>query len=300
MRDRTTLAVTGSLAMQVRRLARAEGLQPRDVVDTAVRECIRAFTQAPRSKPAVAGDGIFYRGPSLLTGDPIVGVLTGLSRETKNAKTGNVLQTWVLRGDMAPMDAVRQNRDDAICGDCALRGDRGHARRCYVAPWLAPNNIWRVVEREDYPPLSWAAVRQAVAGRSLRLGAYGDPAAIPFEIWNKLLATAIGWVGYTHQWRHCDRRFRSIVMASVDSVAEFEAARDAGWRTFRVLSPGESLLPRLEFVCPASDEGQHRSTCERCQLCRGQNRPARSVAIRAHGHDGVIAVFHRTRGVEHQ
>jgi hypothetical protein len=40
---------------------------------------------------------IFYRGPSQLTGDPIVAVLTGLVTRSSNAKTGPMLQTWILR-----------------------------------------------------------------------------------------------------------------------------------------------------------------------------------------------------------
>jgi hypothetical protein len=210
---RERLAVTGALATQVRRISAREGLGPLELVEEIVREGLRAFVPARRSGYVGRGDGVFYRGPSLLTGEPIVAILTGLDHPTLNAKTGPVLQTWILRADMAPMDAVRANRDDAICGDCSLRGDAGHDRRCYVAPWLAPNNIYRVFERDDHPDLSWSRARELVRGRSVRLGAYGDPAAVPFEIWNKLLSTAAGWVGYTHQWRRCDRRFKSIVMA---------------------------------------------------------------------------------------
>ena len=60
---------------------------------------------------------IFYRGPSLLTGDPIVGVVTGLEGGSHNPKTGPMAQAWILREDLAPNDAVHENLDDAIgCG----------------------------------------------------------------------------------------------------------------------------------------------------------------------------------------
>jgi hypothetical protein len=143
--------------------------------------------------------------------------------------------------------------------------------------------------------LSWSELRAGVRGRSVRLGAYGDPAAIPFETWGQFVTAAAGWIGYTHQWRRCDPRFRTIVMASVDSVAEFREAQRYGWRTFRVLPSKETVLQRNECRCPASDEMQHRTTCERCQLCRGQSRPARSIAIVAHGHNGVMTAFYRSR-----
>src|SRR4029077_13629898 len=118
-------------------------------------------------------------------------------------------------------------------------------------------------------------------GRHLRLGAYGDPGAVPFELWRMLLATTAGWVAYTHSWRVCDPRLKTIAMASVDNETEFHLAHLAGWRTFRVRRAEEELcrvgptkVP-LEFVCPASDEAGHRTTCQACQLCRGTASPAR-------------------------
>lgn len=55
-----------------------------------------------------------------------------------------------------------------------------------------------------------------------------------------------------------------------------------GWRTFRVRGEHESLHVD-EVICPASEEAEHSTTCLDCQLCRGQDRKARSVAIIAHG-----------------
>jgi len=68
---------------------------------------------------------VFYRGPSLLTGDPIVGALSGLEGGSLNPKTGPMVQAWIIRSDLPPMDAKRQNLDDAVCGDCKLRGRDG-------------------------------------------------------------------------------------------------------------------------------------------------------------------------------
>jgi len=238
---------------------------------------------------------VFYRGPSLLTGDPIVGILSGLDGGSHNQKTGAMVQSWILRPDLAPHDAVKTNRDDAICGDCALRGSIGADRRCYVAPWLAPYNVYKVFRRGDYLDATWLELQALLEGRHLRLGAYGDPAAIPFEVWRTLLVTAAGWVGYTHAWKRCDPRFRDICMASVDSEREFFEAGFKGWRTFRVRGPDDPVIAGAECVCPASDEGRHRTTCQACQLCRGTNRPARSIVIVAHGHNGAMTAFYRSR-----
>lgn len=246
---------------------------------------------------------IFYRGPSLLTGDPIVGIVTGLEGGSNNPKTGPMAQAWILRSDLAPMDAVRENVDDAICGTCALRGRGGADRKCYVTPWLGPHHVWKRFTAGGYLEASWLDLHALLEGRHLRLGAYGDPGAVPFEVWRALLVKTAGWVGYTHAWRVCDPRLKTIVMASVDTEHEFVVAHLAGWRTFRVRLADDPLIHirnianrhipyvPLEFVCPASDEAGHKTTCERCQLCRGTSSPARSVAILAHGKPSTLRAF---------
>lgn len=234
---------------------------------------------------------VFYAGPSLLTGDPIVGIVTGLDKGSSNAKTGAIAQAWILRSDLAPMDAKRANVDDAVCGDCQLRGRNGKDSGCYVVAWQAPDRVYKSFIDGLYPAVTWRELQAVMEGRIVRLGAYGDPAAIPFDIWRVLLTTAAGWIGYSHAWKTADARFKSILMASVDSEREFFEAGLRGWRTFRVRLPGEPLIAGAEFVCPASDEANHRTTCSECLLCRGTSSPARSVAIYAHGKPSSLRAF---------
>src|SRR5262245_54038294 len=42
---------------------------------------------------------VLYRGPSLLNGKPIVCVAVGLTRRSKNQKTGGAIQTYILGDD---------------------------------------------------------------------------------------------------------------------------------------------------------------------------------------------------------
>lgn len=230
----------------------------------------------------------FYRGPSLLTGDPIVGVITGLDKGSGNRKTGSIAQAWVLRADRQPQEAKRQNLDDAVCGDCKLRGRDGHNSACYV-PGFWPGIVYRHLEA--YPTVTWPELHAVMEGRMVRLCAYGDVAAIAFEVWQQVLKTAASWIGYSHSWRSMDPRFKSIVMASVDTEDEFVIASLLGWRTFRIRMPGDPLIPGAEFVCPASDEARHRTNCSKCLLCRGTSSPARSVAIYAHGKPSSLRAF---------
>lgn len=57
----------------------------------------------PASQPRA---GVFYRGPSLIDGSPIVGIAVFPAGKA-NAKTGAMLQTYILRDDMSPMKAIQ-------------------------------------------------------------------------------------------------------------------------------------------------------------------------------------------------
>lgn len=226
---------------------------------------------------------VFYDGPSMLDGAPIIGI--AITRST-NIKTGDMVQTYILRADQSPLDAIASGDDASICGDCRHRGDRaaGRGRSCYVQVGRAPMGIFGAWIRGAYPLVSPADGAQLIAGRKVRLGAYGDPAAIPGEAWRALVSLAIGTTGYSHAWRDAlADSLRPLIMASVDTAAEALHARAQGWRTFRVRIASEPLL-RREMVCPASAEGGKRAQCADCLACDGSERAHRaSVAIIAHG-----------------
>jgi hypothetical protein len=161
-----------------------------------------------------------------------------------------------------------------------MRGDRGQERTCYVNWFRAPQNIWKGLHSaQEWTPEQLGTF---LAGQHVRLGAYGDPAAVPMGVWLDVVAQVAGWTGYTHAWRECDRSLRALLMASVDTRREQETAAGAGWRTFRVRGRTEALAPD-EVTCPASAEAGHAATCESCGLCRGLAKPSKSVSILVHG-----------------
>lgn len=236
---------------------------------------------------------IAYDGPSQLGPHRIVVLITASSL---NSKTGNMRQTYILLRDTSPTMALRMGHDETICGDCQHRGDgAGADRTCYVSLVTGgPAAVWRAYQAGLYGMTAHAPrdVADLLTGETIRLGAYGDPAAVPYKYWSRWLTGARGWTGYTHQWRTCDRRFRQILMASVDTPEELREAQQQGWRTYRARPVGDDLLPG-EFQCPAADEAGHRTTCARCLLCRGLASPAKSVSIELHGQR-----FKGTRGAE--
>ncbi len=224
---------------------------------------------------------VLYEGPSLLDGEPIVAILTGLRSSSGNRKTGAMLQTWILRADVSPVRAWQDGDDHSVCGSCPHRHrSQGGMGTCYVNKGQAPLSIWRAYTRDRYPrltdPLALAALCE---GRDLRIGSYGDPGAVPTYIWRALALQTRTRTGYTHRWRTAD--LADLCMASVDSAAEAREAQLLGYRTFRVTELGERRM-RGEALCPASEQAGHRVTCQTCPIkCSGGR--GLHVAIPAHG-----------------
>jgi hypothetical protein len=227
---------------------------------------------------------IVYQGASQIDGAPIVVILT---RKSTNSKTGDMVQSWIIRADVDPVTAARSGADATICGDCPHRPILARATGdapCYVNLARAPLGIFRAFQRGRYPvATSIQQVRDFIAGHALRLGAYGDPFAAPVGLWSQLVALANGHTGYSHQWRHSafdPVQWAPLVMASVDSQRDADIARAMGLRTFRVSIGVDHMAG--EISCPASAEAGAKTQCARCQLCAGTSKAAKNIVIADH------------------
>ena len=229
--------------------------------------------------------GILYQGPSLIDGAPIVVIATYSDR---NSKTGLMVQTYILRADINPLEASKTGADVSICGDCRHRGiptadparKQAKDRTCYVNLGQGVLITYRAFLRGVYPDAQTRDARRAIGrGRMVRVGTYGDPGAVPSDVWDDLLCDAQGWTAYTHRtgWRP------ELAMQSADSLEQARALWQIGARTFRVIWKGEQIDATREVLCPASKEAGRRTTCAACKLCAGTaTRSPRSVAIHAH------------------
>ena len=138
---------------------------------------------------------VLYEGPSLINGQPIAVIATGFQRRTANSKTGDMVQTWILRSDMNPLEAIHTGNDVSICGNCPLRGmlDKqqrrtvNRRRACYVNVHQTPLAVYRAYRRGRYEQFHSAQHLALFQGRMLRLGSYGDPVAAPYRIWLPLV-----------------------------------------------------------------------------------------------------------------
>ncbi len=231
---------------------------------------------------------ILYRGPSRFTGEPIAVVATGIKRKSGNVKTGYLVQTWILPigadgAAILPHVAVPTGAAVAVCGRCPLLGNG-----CYVRLDTAPRAVADAFNRGAYPDATPAAVAAIVAehvraGRidGFRIGSWGDPAAVPADVWRAIVDTVriAGGVtpGYTHAWsgRYATRPEAvattdayGFLMASAHGAADRIRARAAGFRAFTLLAKEE----RIEgaFQCPATVSTGYRKTCAECGACDGK------------------------------
>jgi hypothetical protein len=232
----------------------------------------------------VANGAIIYQGPSPVDGREVVFIATGLSIKSENPKTGVMIQTFILDVEVAPHIAQKLGLDESTCGNCNLRPSlvSDGEDKCYVLTFQSPNSVWKAFKRGSYPVMTASQVGKLAKKRKrpIRLGAFGDPAMIPFEIVAELLDSAqTGHTGYTHQWREgwFDSRFLSITMASVDNDDQL-AQLPTGARYFRVSTKPEPGTG--EIICPATQkdkDGNRRSTCDKCLLCAGTNKSAKNI-----------------------
>lgn len=222
---------------------------------------------------------IIYNGPSLLDGKPIVVIATYSKR---NSKTGHVVQTYIIRSDINPLEASKTGEDYSICGNCIMRGTpttdparkQAKGRRCYVNLGQGVLIVWKSYKRGVY---SEGDPRTMGRGRFVRVGTYGDPGAVPSYVWDELLSEASTWTAYTHQsaWRP------DIAMQSADNYAQAWSHWRAGRRTFRVIQDLGQIDKAHEALCPASKEAGRRAQCTACKLCKG-GTAAKSIAIVEH------------------
>jgi hypothetical protein len=257
---------------------------------------------------------IIYRGPSLIDGKPIVCIAV-FPKGKSNSKTGPVIQTYILTDNgKHPLDNNKSGEDYSICGNCKHRGTpttdpakkQAVERSCYVALFQGPGQVFKTLQRGKYSTAqSPEDIANIGAERMVRMGSYGDPLAVPTQVWNALKSKALGHTGYTHQEglkafnasgagnpspSHQSGHLgpsgelagSSYLMLSADSKEEAQTAWEQGKRTFRVIpinaKPSESLDPYNEIMCP-SDKGVQ---CVQCKLCKGGSK-GKSVAIVAHG-----------------
>ncbi len=201
---------------------------------------------------------LIYRG---------AGVIAVTTFESKNPKTGPMDQVWILDENVNPHTTYKLGTDGIVCGNCKRSSKpNGGDGSCYVQTAWAPSAVFKKYQKERDSLIKTYPLNLSLQGmnRSIRVGAYGDPAFVPSFVWSAYLSKARMYTGYTHQWKVCDQNLKNFFMASVDSEHEAVEAQSLGWRTFRVYKGTLSRKPK-EATCPSSKESGHKLM--QCIIC---------------------------------
>ena len=217
---------------------------------------------------------IVYQGPSLIDGGPIFAVAL---TETKNAHTGALVQTYIMRSDQSPMLASKRGTDASNCGTCPLRGEAtedparktAKGRLCNIQLYQAPEAIYRAYKRGLYPVVPPDQLGRIRGFLDVRIGNYGDGSAVPLEVWRALVGDG-SHTAYSHQWSsRPDLVAPGFYMASVETKEDAQRARGMGYTPYRILKSLDDLDNATEVLCPKTPEGGASTDCARCMRCHG-------------------------------
>lgn len=210
----------------------------------------------------------------MLDGAPIVAIAT---MRSANVKTGDMVQTWILPADRKPTDMYTDHKlQSSVCGVCPLQHSLDGG--CYVNIGQAVGQVYKSYKAGTYAKLEPIHLHYFM-GRKLRMGSFGDPAAVPYELWLGLSAIASGHTGYTHQAAHpaFDNRIARLCMVSSETPKQAAKYHARGWSTFRVRMEDTGLMAD-EIECRSDANG---TQCVTCGLCNGTR--SLNVAVTVHG-----------------
>jgi hypothetical protein len=216
---------------------------------------------------------ILYEGPSLIDGKPIVAIITNIKRKSKNLKTGKSAQVFILRSDIHPCIAFKTGEDYSVCFNCKHR----IWKTCYVDVSRSVTQVYLAYKRGSYPYADLDNIKM-LENKVVRLGSYGDPSVISTQIWDIVASVTKRCLGYTHNWKNCNKELKNYCMASVDSIKEYRQAKLLGWRTFRIRY--NNIILENEKMCMGGKRGV---TCSKCLSCCGIFKNGADRTVLAHG-----------------
>ena len=246
------------------------------------------------NKQKSANGVILYEGPSIFDGSPIVQIATGLRKPTLNRKVRNAIQVWTIPSTEHPLDAIRRDSAYAVCRDCAI------SDLCYVNR-ATLGVIYGAYQRGAYPKVPVHRIPELLPPFMVwRLGAYGNPSAVPYpKVMGKLAKLGVQWLSYEHAWSHVTQSHRAVSMASCETLDQAIGAASRGWRSYTVVPLGETkkaikVLKRAgvkAIACPYDASNPATITCDVCRLCDGKHGPddkRPSIVAEVHESPSVI------------
>lgn len=214
----------------------------------------------------------------------------------RNEKTGkgaavSIFSKHQIYDDEPAAKMFAQSKTATNCLSCPLRDGRCYTSKGNMARGLMAQKraiLKRYKKFEDIPEVTLERslqlpqeIRKLVQGKYFRFGAYGCPTNIPFFWVQAIAGLARSWTGYTHEYRDPKKQaYRDFFMASTHTQKDIDFAESLGWRCFTAVLEGSE--PEKQVNCPASFEAGRKTTCDRCKLCQGASKKAKSVWIYKH------------------
>lgn len=210
-----------------------------------------------------------WEGKSRVNSVPIMLGVSAEKRPSTNLKTGPMVQVLAMLRDTHPYEAALTGEDEAVCGGCKLRpsvhkklkmvGEEVSEYPCYVI--LGRKGAqWKALKRAE-EDLEGAI--EAVSGRAVRFGEYGNMSSAPREVVGALMEAVDKHTLYEHDWDLPKNQWlKAYAMASVHSEEERQEAKAMGWRTYKTGDEPEEG----EIWCPFHSHGIQ---CIKCGLCNG-------------------------------
>ena len=256
----------------------------------------KAITKALKYKETL----VLYKGISLLDNEtPIMVVMSGFTKDSSNAKTGPLVQLYILPIHETPKDTYYGTYKNgglvpsrfSVCGDCRYNGNNG----CYVR-WSHLESLWKSSKTQSAIPMSLS--KEFLRGLRVRVGAAGDPAAVPASVWSELLSSCENFTGYTHQWNKPEYQdLQGLFMASVDNARENEKAHALGWSSFFVTDSEDEAKQGTRCLASAgkTDSNGLPTTCASCMLCNGKSRKQKTITEVLHGASNTVHKARKAR-----
>lgn len=212
-------------------------------------------------------------------------VVSIVTLETSNRKTGNMAQVWFLVKNQNPVEVLKTGRDaQTICKGCVLASGNG----CYVNVGQAPLAIWKAYHRGIYSKLDPVDYPTVFANRKVRFGAYGNPSLLPVSVIKAIAEASKGWTGYFHDWALMTdteaKLYGQYLMASTDTEDSRCEAESKGLRYFHV----SGVQPEGTRECLADTRDLE---CQECLLCQGNSKKQLPIWINPHGATKAKAIL---------
>lgn len=203
------------------------------------------------------------------------------SATPKLAQKGEIiLQTYHFSIDQVNEGSLKN--DSKVCFDCkfSYNANGGKSGGCYThangsLAWGLIAKVKSLKKRLDKGLIpegtegvmeQITSVTKKVKISFARMGTYGEPTLLPFELLEQIRPLVGKVSGYTHQWHKPEnKQYAKYLMASTHNIFDVKLAEGLGFRSYNASEVEGAIL------CPSAPTiaKEKQVSCAKCGLCEG-------------------------------